>query len=59
MGSANNMATAIASNLGNYVAKKRQNEYFSCFDVNAENREANINIFLDLMNKYAITMKLK
>jgi hypothetical protein len=59
MGSANNIATAIANNLGNYVFKKRNNKYFSCFDVNSENRENNINIFLGLMKKYASVMNLK
>jgi len=58
LGSCNNVASAIANNLGNYVIKKRNNKYFSCFDVNAENREGNLQLFLDLMVKYSISMKM-
>lgn len=33
LSSSNNIALAIANNLGNYLIKKRSNRYFSCFDV--------------------------
>jgi len=33
MVSANNVAVAIANNLGSYLNKKIQKKYFSCFDL--------------------------
>jgi D-alanyl-D-alanine carboxypeptidase len=51
--SSNNVALAIANNLGSYILKKKINRYFSCFDLANENRESNINIFVALMNRYA------
>lgn len=44
--SANNAATVIATNLGSLVQKKRQGKYFSCFDVQNEDKEANMQVFL-------------
>lgn len=38
MTSANNVAMAIANNLGSFVLKKKANRYFSCFDLPNENR---------------------
>lgn len=51
--SANNAATAIATNLGSLVKKKREGKYFSCFDIPNENKEENIEVFVELMNSYA------
>ena len=51
--SANNAATVIATNLGSLVQKKRQGKYFSCFDVQNQDKQANMQIFLQLMNTYA------
>lgn len=45
LSSANNAATIIATNLGSLVAKKRKNEYFSCYDIPHENKYKNMKIF--------------
>lgn len=37
--SANNAATAIATNLGSLVKKKREGKYFSCFDIPNESKD--------------------
>lgn len=34
LNSANNAATVIANNLGCLIKAKKNNKYFSCFDVN-------------------------
>jgi D-alanyl-D-alanine carboxypeptidase len=49
--SANNVANAIANNLGSYLNKHSQGRYFSCFDLVNESREANIAAFMARMNK--------
>ena len=51
--SANNAATAIATNLGSLVKKKRDGGYFSCFDIPREDKEENMGVFLGLMTEYA------
>jgi D-alanyl-D-alanine carboxypeptidase len=56
--SANNIALTIANNLGSFILKKKGGRYFSCFDLPNENREANIAIFVGLMNRYAREMQL-
>lgn len=51
--SANNAATAIATNLGSLVKKKRIGGYFSCFDIPREDKDENMAVFLGLMTEYA------
>ena len=51
MASANNIAVAIANNLGNYILKQQRKEYFSCFDLVKESRDANISAFMQRMKK--------
>lgn len=51
MVSANNIANAIANNLGSYLRKQREGQYFSCFDLLHENRELNIGVFMVRMKK--------
>lgn len=38
MGSANNIALAIANNMGSFLLKKQERLYFSCFDLQKESR---------------------
>lgn len=57
--SSNNVALAIANNLGSFLLKKKRGEYFSCFDLNKADREANLSLFLALMKKHAADMELK
>ncbi len=57
--SANNIATAIANNLGSYLARQNQARYFSCFDLPFENREINISNFIARMKKIAKEIGLK
>lgn len=59
MTSANNIANAIANNLGSYLIKQAQGRYFSCFDLVQENRESNISVFVNRMKKLANEMDLK
>ena len=33
LSSANNIAMAVANNLGSYVSRKKEGLYFSCFDL--------------------------
>lgn len=56
--SANNAATAIATNLGSLVKKKRQGRYFSCFDVPNQDKDGNMAVFVELMNTYASQLGL-
>ena len=51
MASANNIAVAIANNLGNYTLKQQRKEYLSCFDLVKESRDANISAFMQRMKK--------
>lgn len=53
LSSANNAATILATNLGSLIAKKRTNDYFSCYDVLQENKYKNMKIFTQLMNSIA------
>ena len=57
--SANNAATILATNLGSYVQKKRNNSYFSCYDLPNENKNKNMAIFMDLMKHYAEELELE
>ena len=51
MVSANNIAMAIANNLGNYLIKFAKKEYFSCFDVTQDTRDSNIAAFMTRMRR--------
>lgn len=53
LNSANNAATVLANNLGFLCLRKRENLYFSCFDINPSNRRKNIDFFLSLMVTFA------
>lgn len=59
MVSANNIAMTIANNLGNYLIKAGKREYFSCFDLVRESREANIAAFMQRMRKLVKELGLK
>ena len=59
MVSANNLALAIANNLGSYLGKVEKKGYFSCFDLVSENRENNINCFMGRMHKIEAELNLK
>ena len=50
LNSANNAATILATNLGSFVQKKKQDSYFSCYDLPNENKQKNMGVFLQLMN---------
>jgi len=47
MVSANNIAMAIANNLGSYIIKAANKQYFSCFDLHHESRDANVGSFMN------------
>ena len=38
LSSANNAATIIATNLGSFIDKKKNGNYFSCFDIPNEKK---------------------
>jgi hypothetical protein len=59
LNSANNAATVLANNLGFLCLRKRQNKYFSCFDINESNRRKNIEFFVSLMGKFALKALIK
>ena len=49
---ANNMAIALANNMGSYLRKMQGKEgYFSCFDLEREYREHNVSAFMARMKK--------
>jgi D-alanyl-D-alanine carboxypeptidase len=58
LNSANNAATVIANNLGRLVLAKKEGKYFSCFDVNSENRRKNIEYFVKLMTQFTQKFQL-
>jgi D-alanyl-D-alanine carboxypeptidase len=51
MVSANNIAMSIANNLGSYLLKAAHKQYFSCFDLQHESRDANVGAFMGRMKK--------
>ncbi len=59
MVSANNIAVALANNLGSYLNKLAQRKYFSCFDLQHQSRDGNIKTFMRRMRVLALTLGLK
>ena len=51
MVSANNIAMSIANNLGSYLIKAMNKQYFSCFDLQHESRDTNVGAFMARMKK--------
>jgi len=58
LNSANNAATILANNMGYLCLRKRENNYFSCFDINESNRTKNIDFFVSLMKVFASKLDL-
>lgn len=50
--------TVIAVNIGAYLQKKRQKQYYSVFDANDKQMKQHLKQFYDLVNSYCKLLKL-
>lgn len=50
--------TILAVNVGAFLEKKRQKEYYSVFDANDKHMKQHLKQFYDLVNSYAKLLKL-